>query len=185
MSTLHDVDVVMLSKRVKGQLNYVRKIVEEAVPADCVTTSISAEMRYKGQGFELSVELDGKADFAAELLKLEATFIKRYEKLVGFYLQDVPIEIVSISVSARELRKTDEPEILQDSIVAAEETRNIYDLNSQDYIEYRVFKRRALSRDAIDGPAVVSEAQTTTLVRPNWSVHRSEIGHLVLERGMA
>lgn len=185
MSTIEEVDGAALSERVLGQLCHVRKVVEEAVPTRRVTTAIKAEMRYQGQGLELSLDLGSGGDLASGFSELEAAFVKRYQALVGFTLQEIPIEIVSISVSARELRDPERPKTSYDPKTATEQTRNIFDLNSQGRIPYKAVERAALNGAVVEGPAVISEAQTTTLVRREWALHRTEIGHLVLERGAA
>ena len=182
MRTLDDLDTGTLAERVSEQLAYVRKIVAEAVPQDRITTAIRAEMRYQGQGFDLSLDIGDEASFAAGLAGLGDRFIERYERLVGFRLADIPIEIVSISTSARETREIEMPDMIHRPKRAVEGSRAIYDRAAQDRIPYRVIERAALNGSMIDGPAVVSEAQTTTLVRPGWSLCRSDTGHLVLER---
>lgn len=185
MSTIEEVDGAALSERVLEQLCHVRKVVEEAVPTGRVTTAIKAEMRYQGQGLELSLDLGSGVDLASSFSELEAAFVKRYRALVGFSLQEIPVEIVSISVSARELRDPERPKTSHDPKAATEQTRSIFDLNSQCRIPYKAVERAALNGAVVEGPAVISEAQTTTLVRRDWALHRTEIGHLVLERGAA
>lgn len=185
ISTLDAIDTEALTERVHQQIAYVRSIVAEAVRSERITTAIQAEMRYQGQGLELFIDLPNGEDFAASLSQLEAVFIERYKALVGFDLQNIPIELVSISVGAREaLQPTsmiDQQTVTQQDAL----TRDIYDLKAKDHLNYAVMDRSALNGSFIDGPTVISEPQTTTLVRPGWNVHRSEIGHLVLERSLS
>lgn len=186
MSTLDAVDARALSVRVAEQTEYVRQIVEKAVPPERVTTFAKIEMRYKGQGLELSLDMDSSAEFGAELAAIEAKFVARYRALVGFSLEDISIEVVSISVTAREQQKIEEKKPrckAQQSGFAA--TRPIYDLNTQTNLTYKVADRATLGANSIAGPFVVTEAQTTTLVRPGWSVKRSDLGHLFLDRNRA
>lgn len=184
ISTLDAIDTEALTERVHQQIAYVRSIVAEAVRSERITTAIQAEMRYQGQGLELFIDLPKGEDFAASLSQLEAVFIKRYKALVGFDLQNIPIELVSISVSAREALQPTSMTDQQTVTPQDAQTRDIYDLKTKDHLNYTVMDRSTLNGSFIDGPTVISEPQTTTLVRPGWNVHRSEIGHLVLERSL-
>ncbi|WP_306260359.1 hydantoinase/oxoprolinase family protein [Pararhizobium sp. IMCC21322] len=182
ISTLDAIDSEALTERVHQQIAYVRNIVADAVRSERITTAIQAEMRYQGQGLELFIELSDDEDFAASLAQLEAVFVERYKALVGFDLKNIPIELVSISVSAREALQPTSATDQQTVTTQDAQTRDIYDLSAKEHLNYAVMDRSALNGSLTDGPAVISEPQTTTLVRPGWTVHRSDIGHLVLER---
>ncbi len=177
---IDEVDVEFLGKLISEQLSYVRKIVAEAVSMDRIIMATKVDMRYQGQGLELTLDINGVLDLA----ELEISFLNCYEAQVGFLMQDIPIEIVTISVSARELRELDKPVMSKKVPGTGEAKRNIYDLKAQDFLEYCVIRRSALDGAVHSGPTVVSEDQTTTLVRPDWSVQLSDTGHLVLERSM-
>lgn len=177
-STIDKVDVANLTNRIADELAYVREIVGKAVPADCIVTKTKADMRYKGQGLEITLDIEGKVDLA----KLKTAFLARYEEQLGFCIPDIPIEIVSISVEAREVRETERAVFPLHTQSATEINRDIYDLKSTNYIDYKVIERTELNGALIDGPAVITEEQTTTLVRPDWSIQQSKVGHLVLER---
>lgn len=177
-STIDKVDVANLTNRIADELAYVCEIVGKAVPADCIVTKTKADMRYKGQGLEITLDIEGKVDLA----KLKTAFLARYEEQLGFCIPDIPIEIVSISVEAREVRETERAVFPLHTQSATEINRDIYDLKSTNYIDYKVIERTELNGALIDGPAVITEEQTTTLVRPDWSIQQSKVGHLVLER---
>lgn len=185
ISTLDAINTEALTERVHQQIAYVRSIVAKAVRSERITTAIQAEMRYQGQGLELFIDLPNGEDFAASLSQLEAVFVERYKALAGFDLQNIPIELVSISVSAREALQPTSMTDQQTVTPQEAQTRDIYDLKAKDHLNYAVMDRSALNGSFIQGPTVISEPQTTTLVRPGWNVHRSEIGHLVLERSLS
>lgn len=185
ISTLDAINTEALTERVHQQIAYVRSIVAEAVRSERITTAIQAEMRYQGQGLELFIDLPNGEDFAASLSQLGTVFVERYKALVGFDLQNIPIELVSISVSAREALQPTSMTDQQTVTPQEAQTRDIYDLKAKDHLNYAVMDRSALNGRFVEGPTVISEPQTTTLVRPGWNVHRSEIGHLVLERSLS
>lgn len=182
MELLHHVDVVELSQRVADQLSYVRSIVGEAVPADCVSTTVKVELRYKGQGLEVVLEHPADDDFSIEAADLEAEFIEKYKALVGFTLKNISIELVSVSLTARENKALETNSFTPACNEDAASTRMVFDLSAQKKITYQVLKRASLGVKVSNGPAVVIEDQTTTLVRPGWSVRTSKEGHLILDR---
>ena len=56
------------------------------------------------------------------------------------------------------------------------------DASSDGDIAYKVIARTNMNGTTYPGPVVIPEAQTTTLVRPGWTVEASPEGHLILER---
>ena len=182
---LAGLDIGALTDRIREALTKVRQIVAEAVPAECIDCTLKAEMRYKGQALEIPLLLSSAGELAGQLEDLERRFLARYHELVGFTLPDIPVELISISVLAKEQRTDRLSHGMEmptsDSPPA---TRDIYDLNADKALLYRSVDRAALNGGTIPGPAVISEAQTTTLVRPGWSVRRLEQGHLLLERDL-
>ncbi|MEQ6250297.1 hydantoinase/oxoprolinase family protein [Sulfitobacter sp. HNIBRBA3233] len=182
MEVLANVDVAALSGRIAEQLSHVRAIVAEAVPEDRVTAFVKVEMRYQGQGMDIVIEQSAEEGATLDLPALEAEFIDRYNALVGFTLKDIPVELVSVSVTARERREAATSAWAPAQTQEVQADRTVYDLAEGVRIAYRVAGRTALGADAATGPMVVTEDQTTTLVRPGWTVRASREGHLMLER---
>lgn len=183
MERLSDVDVPHITNQIETALAYVRDIVAEAVPRDRIVCAVKAELRYQGQGLELSLDLSSSDGYAQGFDDLPAEFERQYKALVGFTLQKIPIELAALSVSAREIRQTSRAATGgAPSTPARPCTREIYDLASRTPTSHQVFDRTAMTHDTVAGPAVVSEAQTTTLVRTGWSVRTSDQGHLIMER---
>lgn len=183
MERLQDVDTIALIERIEATLKDVRNIVAAAVPLEQIEMTVKAELRYQGQGLELSLNISDGYGSAKVFNDLPEAFEQRYKAIVGFTLQNIPIELVSLSVSARE-RRAIETTIKSDHQDNSKPlvTRDIYDLNSQTRLPHHVVERVAMNGQVVAGPAVISEAQTTTLVRSNWSVSSSEHGHLIMER---
>jgi N-methylhydantoinase A len=183
MEPIDGIDVDDLQERISSTKALVEKIVSEAVCRDRVDVSVSAELRYTGQGQAISLPMKDRDLSRKDLDALSATFRDRYFSAVGFTLDDISIELSSLSISARE-RKSASPtpdcDVRQDAATC--NVRRIYDLDGEEAIPYRVFERDALDGSELKGPLIVSEPQTTTVVRPGWSVHRTHQGHLVLQR---
>ncbi|MEO0387021.1 MAG: hydantoinase/oxoprolinase family protein [Pseudomonadota bacterium] len=182
VEVLSAIDPAALTARVRTALKEVETIVARAAPGATIQSTVKAEMRYQGQGLEIALPLDmgGTED---GLGALQERFEGAYRRRIGFTLSDIAVELVSISVSARETRTPcgPKPQRRRDDDTPLG-TRAVYDLAAATTLDYRVADRAAMTGRALCGPAVVTEEQTTTLVRPGWSVRRSDQGHLILER---
>ena len=183
MAALEQVDSTALCARISDQLNYVHAIVAQAVPSGSIETFVSAELRYQGQGLEISMDLSRSDLQKFDTIAIEAAFVARYIEMVGFHLNDIAVELVSLSITAREKREVLAPK----PATAAQQadcvkTRIIFDLKTDKKLTYTAVDRAALGHTVIRGPAVITEAQTTTLVRPSWSARCATSGHLILER---
>ncbi|MEG3663315.1 hydantoinase/oxoprolinase family protein [Celeribacter halophilus] len=184
MAPLQDVDASELSQRVVDQVALVTTIVSEAVPIDNIDATVKLELRYQGQGLEVALEYPSDS-FVINAPALEEEFVRRYRALVGFTLPNIPIELVSVSVTARERRGLEKQPFVPQNADDAVVTRQVFDLEAQERVTYRIVKRSALGMATIQGPAIVTEDQTSTLVRPGWTVHASDDGHLILDRSDA
>ncbi len=183
MEPLSMLDTAAMLERLTSTRRHVQGVVDQAVPSDRIDISIRAELRYRGQGLTLSLPLTKGGQETFDLGSLAASFRARYRSLVGFTLDEIDIELASLSVTARE-RKPVEPSPQGELPTEAppDRSRSVYDLRAQGPLAYREIAREQLGGEVLDGPAILSEAQTTTVVRPGWSVQRSAKGHLILER---
>ncbi|MDU8912544.1 hydantoinase/oxoprolinase family protein [Aestuariicoccus sp. MJ-SS9] len=180
---LGDIDRAALAARIASAVDEVTQVVAEAVPEHKIAQTVRAELRYKGQGLDVPLTLDAESAMDEALAGLEDRFEARYRDLVGFTLPDIPVELVSISVTAREDRDQTTATPAAPSPESPDTgTRPIYDLNARARLDYHEIRRDALGCGATQGPAVVPEAQTTTLVRPGWTLRRLPQGHLLMER---
>ncbi len=178
---LSELDAEALAKRIAAAQTYVKSIVADVVAEDQIETVIKAELRYQGQGLDLTLPL--RTGEAAEFGGLSERFEDRYRALIGFTLDNIAVELVSVSVTARQMR--DEANATYrpvDGSSAPSARRNIYDITARGSLSYNVVAREGLNGQTYHGPVVIPEAQTTTLVRPGWSVTKSDHGHLVMER---
>lgn len=132
-----------------------------------VTINRQVSMRYRGQGWEIPVTLmPGEFDaMAAEVLANE--FTKTYERFFGRAITELTIEAVSWSVKVSSI--IERPEAIEmiapgDS-VSATETRPIFDPSLGETVASSIVERDDLVAGAtVDGPAVIVESQTTTVL---------------------
>jgi N-methylhydantoinase A len=132
-----------------------------------------ADLRYRGQSFELTVGVAGWDE-------LEERFHVEHERRYGFRMDDETVELVNLRLVATVA--ADKPEIRAEAPDGEREPgRREVNLDG-DWQEVDVVQRRDLGPGAkLDGPAVVEFAEATLLLRPGWRAALDEVGTLVLD----
>ena len=148
----------------------------EGMPRERITTRRSAGMRYRGQSWDLVVQLP-------EMDNLETLFHQAHEKRYGYRSAD-PVEIVTLRVAAiGKVEKPALPEWKPDGGLEAalREKRPVF--FSGKTPEVPVYLRDKLPRAArIAGPAIVEEMGAVTVVPPGWLLEVGRLGELQLTR---
>jgi N-methylhydantoinase A len=145
-----------------------------------------AYMRYAGQGHEIHVALPVHDLTAADVRALRQAFEDEYKRLFERYIPDAAIEIMSWSVSVTTGQRL--PDRLDaipigDPKSAGTERRRVFDAAGSGWVDAAIYLRDALvPGDAIEGPAIVIEDGTSTLVSSIFDAHVDRGGALVLTR---
>ena len=144
-----------------------------------------AYMRYRGQGWEIAVNLPEEklgADCAGLLRSL---FETEYARLFGSALHGLDIEVMNWSVRA----VTETPAVEKVQRVAASTeapvgaTRKIYDARSGDFVPALIVNREDMGVGArVRGPAAIVERETTTIVTTAYEAVMQKDGCLLLTR---
>jgi N-methylhydantoinase A len=134
-----------------------------------------ADLRYRRQAFELTVEAD-------DLDELPARFHAAHEQRYGYRMEEEPVELVNLRLVATVA--VPKPELSEDDPADGEAREASREANLDgDWVETAVFQRAALGRGSeLEGPAIVEFAEATCLVRPGWAGRIDDVGTLVLER---
>ena len=154
-----------------------------------VTIERQVAMRYKGQGWEIPVRLTDAPfdDMAAELLGAE--FTKAYEEFFGRAIDDLAIEAVSWSVKVASVVDAPTPVELtfhEGPGAVQGATRPMYDPATAEDAEALVVDRSALDAGfTVDGPAVIVEEQTTTVLASHHRAVMQTDGTLLVRRSHA
>jgi N-methylhydantoinase A len=130
----------------------------------------TADMRYVGQGHEVSVRLPDGELGPQHLSQIASAFEDTYKNLYGRKGPDVPLEIINWRVVAsgpRPVMKLKLPRHDAPGDSARKGTRRAYFAERGGYIDTPVFDRYALSPGmTITGPAIVEEKESTLIVGP-------------------
>ena len=132
----------------------------------------------------------GEGDiWPATASEVVVAFESEYRRIYGMAIPDVGVEAVTWRLSAFADRPAVEPDVSAGGSAGAAEasgTRAVVFRRGQDPVDVTVFARDALGVGAaFDGPAVVEERETTTVIRPGWSVEVVPDGSLVATRNGA
>ena len=179
----HDRVEAMFSE-MEGQL--ARQFRADNIPDNDVEFLRYADIRYVGQGYELRVKIDGKYfDNNAEK-QLFDQFEKQHQTEYGRSFPDSPKEIVNVRVSgigtSTKLEKQDTPTSgsIDDARVKVAQCvfRHGAELKTFDTA---IYQRGKLPLDEkVEGPAIILQQDTTTVVRPGDSFHIDQQGNMLI-----
>lgn len=142
-----------------------------------------AEVRHEGQATELPVPFEAGSDILAQIRE---RFIAEYSKTYG-YRDHTPLELVKVSVVGRGLRRSRldfrDMHFDQRPGAAASGARLVSFARGTAAVETEIISRTAIGAASRRGPLIVEEFDATIVVPPDTSIHRDELGNLVLEIG--
>ena len=166
-------DEVVGQQRVRDQLGLVR----------------AGDLRYVGQGYELGVEFpQGTIDEAA-LADVWQAFQSQHQSEYGHFFPDSPVEIVNIRLTGTAtMPKIGRPASPGAGSLAAAKLR----VGSCSFrVDGRLarfdtpyYRREAIPANSpFEGPAVVLQHDTTTVVPPGWTATAETNSNLILKHG--
>ncbi|MEM6761959.1 MAG: hydantoinase/oxoprolinase family protein [Pseudomonadota bacterium] len=150
----------------------------------------SGDLRYAGQGYELKIPLpDGDLD-AAALAAVVEEFHERHRAEYGHGFRGKPVEFVNLKVSG----SAAVPQIASTGADAAPATLEAAEVGRRNCLfrspdglsahDTPFLRRDRLPLNApFNGPAIVLQTDTTTVIPPGWSATQESAGNLVLKRG--
>lgn len=147
----------------------------------------SLNMRYKGQNYELSVQLTGELENEAQLNQIIDRFHKTHEKRYGYanYKEEVQIVNFRTVVSAEKKKvslkkyKTD-----SESGKGIVDKRNVYFEECDGYVETNIYDRNLIGvGEEIQGPCIIEQLDSTIVVPPNVTAKMDEYRNIILNIG--
>jgi len=145
----------------------------------------TADMRYVGQGHEIRVPVSsGKLSHGAVDVLQEA-FDAVYRRIYGRICDGVPVEAIHwrVTVSGPIPDIGEAESVLRPQGTALKGHRDVLFDFETGTVSVPVYDRYLLAEDiALKGPAIVEEAESTTVVAPGWSLSVGQAENLVLCR---
>ncbi|MHA7178167.1 hydantoinase/oxoprolinase family protein [Arthrobacter sp. Sr24] len=162
---------------------------EEGIPAEGRQILRRIEMRYAGQNFELSIDVPSAGTASPEAIsEIIESFHKAHERVYGYRTPEAITEAVTFRIQAvgyapKVELHTSEPDAA-DATKAIITTREIYFEAEQGFRPCPVYERSLLApRNRIEGPAVIEQMDTTTVLLPGDICVVDDLRNLVIEIG--
>ncbi len=143
-------------------------------------------MRYVGQGHEIAVPIPARVLTDADVAAIRAEYDRLY---AAFYDRPVPgsdVEILSFAVTVA----TVSPPVAAPKPAPARtratpaRTQAVRDTTTGGVSEWAIYDRTSLPPGAtLDGPAIIAEDETSTLVGPGWRAEIDAFGYIRLSQG--
>ena len=160
-------------------------VARENAPQASRRKSRSASIRYKHQGFELTVEWPGDSVDEASTAKAVEHFHQLHEQLYTFAQRDTVVEIVNLRVSAVcDLARPRLIELSSGGSLAEAEVDRHQVWFDEGPVTTPVYDRAKLAAGVrIDGPAILTQLDATTVILPGESAETDRYGNLIVTRG--
>ncbi len=156
---------------------------QEGIAADARTIRRQVDMRYTGQNFELPVQLPESRLDRQSLSQIIEHFDTEHERSYGFAAPGEPVQFVTVRLEAYGHVPTAEHRQLPRATGIPDPTsfRKLYLPESGGWIDCPVYLRSSLlAAHQFDGPAIVEQMDSTTLVLPGQQVRVDLWGNLLI-----
>ncbi len=155
-----------------------QELLEQGLLPAQITIVTKALLRYEGTDTALPV-------IAAEAGIMREDFENQHRQHFGFVVTDRPLIVEAVSVEAiADTGVADDPIMPRDnSVEQFAPMANVQMYSHGAYRETPLFDRDKLQADdRINGPAILIDRNSTTIVEPGWQAVINDRGHLILER---
>ena len=164
-----------------------RTLKKDGFTDDHIVFIREVDARYLGQSYELTIPAE-RPFTEAGVERLEASFHERHRLIYGYMERSEPVEIVNIRLTAIGLmekpkprrRRLEEAEPPRESLKGF---RMVYFEDPDEYVRCPIYQRERLKPgNRVDGPLVVEQYDSTTVIYPGWSLLVDCYGNLKIER---
>jgi N-methylhydantoinase A len=158
---------------------------EAGVAADDIRINFGGDLRYYGQAHEVTVTFDHDPRLVRDIARIRENFERVYEAQYGLRLADNEAEVVNWRVicAGPTVLRAAVPQLAV-SPGAPRSARSVHlGGGVQGDVRYAVYERDSLADgQEIDGPAIIEERETTTVILPGWSARIDASGCIIAER---
>jgi len=160
-------------------------VVRSAADIDELSETRRAYMRYQGQGYEIAVTLLAGEFVAEDAETLRSAFDAEYQSLYQRTIPGIDIEVLSwtltLSAPSQPVVADREPSMAR--AVSTDRQVSLFDPELREVVQADSYLREDLHPgDYVQGPAVVIEDQTTTVIPTEFIASVTAKGYLVLNR---
>jgi N-methylhydantoinase A len=160
-------------------------VVQAAAPEGNRRETRRAYMRYLGQGYEIAVPVPVETLSGRHAAQLREAFDAEYQRLYGRLIPDLDVEILSWTLTLV-TREPDAPADLTEPVPRRLNTRRtcrLFDAAAAGLVDAALYLRCELEPGHRgQGPALVAEDQTTTVITADFTFRVDARNYLVLDR---
>jgi len=164
-------------------------LTQEGVPEADISFVRHMDMRYAGQSYELTVDVPLGRLVQADLQSVIAQFHAEHDRAYGHNAPEEPVELVNLRLTA--VGGIAKPRLhkiatANGNITAAIKTRRqVFFAERDGFVDCPIYDRYALGPGAvIEGPSIVEEFDTTTVLHPGYQGTVDQFGNLLLTRAV-
>jgi N-methylhydantoinase A len=152
----------------------------ENIPLDRQHLARSCDIRYFGQSYELNVPVDGHLSSVEDLQRIGLAFHAVHRRTYGHAMEGDPVDVVNYRVSAIGFSpRLDWLENSHHETNPLKGQREVFFGNR--HLLCSVYERRRLRPGCqINGPAIVEQVGSTTLLSPDQSARVDVYGNLII-----
>jgi len=182
-TTLSECDVGRVNEMLNQMSINARNIVQLALKDGEFLNVCSADMRYVGQGHEISVPIPSHELKRKHLNTLRERFDEAYLRQYGRIIPGVDVEVLSWTVSVTQpleripvLKKLNPKEEVEPN-----KWCEVWDGKNEMFVQCGSVARESLQEDKkLVGPALITEEQTTTYIPYGFSASVNSLGFIII-----
>jgi N-methylhydantoinase A len=159
-------------------------VVRLAAPNETLVETRQAFMRYRGQGHEIAVALPNTNFDSGATAEMRRRFEETYATVFGRVIPKLEVEILTWTLSLATARPLPKPAPEPKAVGApkAKASRELIDPATGQRAQATVHERESLAPGmALDGPALIVEDGTTTVVPQGFRARINSLKQIVLE----
>jgi N-methylhydantoinase A/oxoprolinase/acetone carboxylase beta subunit len=184
---LERVDAVTVEAQFREMEAEIARSLAEVEPGGAVEFTRAVDVCYIGQGYQVTVGLEGLAPASVNGDELWRRFAAVYREKYGYFYEDVPAEVVSLRAAGRVAGREFTLRPLAPATAAGDARkgeRPAWAPALRAMVPHAVYDRARLQPGArLAGPAIVEEPESTTVVGPGGTLEVDTYGTLVLTLG--
>jgi N-methylhydantoinase A len=160
-------------------------VVRLGAPDEALVETRNAFMRYRGQGHEITVPVSNDVYAAKDGAALSAAFETAYRDLFSRTIPNLEVEVLTWTLSLSTARPpvAAAPPVTKRQTPEPVSSRAVFDPERGAWLKAAVYDRTKLSPgDEIAEPAIIVEAQTSTLVANGYCATINGLGQIILSK---
>ena len=185
--TFEQLDLTALSELLNGLWNQGRnQLRAEGFDDSRHEILTQMDMKYDGQVSDLTVPYPSNEVNRQTINAVIKSFDEEHERSFGYNSPGTGYQLVNVRVIARGLPEVPRmPEKLELPVMvtgASEPNRDVYFGATMGWASVPIVNRQALIGATNDGPLIVEEYDSTTVVPPNWNATVDQLSNIILEK---